>query len=89
MVYGSFWFFVIIVTATYSGNLTASLAVKSFKLPFSTLDELASNGDYFFQVRVGAFREQIFRVSGLGGRRRWYVRVLHGVMSDPREDERL
>jgi hypothetical protein len=55
--------FVIIITATYSGNLTASLAVKSFKMPFNTLDELAANDDYIFQVRIGAFREQIFRVS--------------------------
>jgi hypothetical protein len=39
------------------------LAVKSLKLPFNNLDELASNDDYFFQVRIGTFREQIFKVS--------------------------
>ena len=64
-IYASFWIFVIIITATYSGNLTASLSVKSFRMPFNTLDELAANDDYVFQVRIGAFREQIFRVSSL------------------------
>ena len=62
VVYVSFYVLVVLLVALYAGNLTATLAVSDVRMPFDTLDELAKSNNYIFQVRVGAFREQIFRV---------------------------
>ena len=42
---------VIILVATYSGNLMATLAVEKRSLPFHTLSQMADNSEY--QVLLG------------------------------------
>jgi gamma-glutamyltranspeptidase len=54
---------VIILTAVYTGNLTASLAVNIVKAPFSTLKELAADTSYVLGVPGGSMQQQILQVT--------------------------
>ena len=59
----TFWMTVIILTAVYNGNLTASLAVNIVKAPFSTLKELAADTSYVLGVPDGSIQQQILQVT--------------------------
>jgi hypothetical protein len=60
-----YWLTVIITLATYVGNLTASLAVRKVKMPFTTLHELARMDQYILTIRAGSIRETLFEVSNI------------------------
>ena len=47
------WFYVIVIDATYSANLIAFLAVDIQRPPFETLSELADNNEYLVGVVGG------------------------------------
>ena len=46
VVQGTYWLVIIALVATYTGNLTASLAIHRHKWPFNTLDEFANAPDW-------------------------------------------
>ena len=52
-----------ILYATYSGNLMASLATEQIKLPFSTLEGLANQDEYTLIVYKGTVHELLFKVN--------------------------
>ena len=60
---GSFWFFAIVIAATYTGNLIAFLAVSTVKLPFETLEELAKQSSISWGTATGVALVMLFRVS--------------------------
>ena len=64
LVLASFWLTVLLLTAVYTGNLTASLAVSDVQMPFSTLDELAQDDQYILQIMDGTSQLDTFRVTG-------------------------
>ena len=47
------WFYVIVIDATYSANLIAFLAVDIQRPPFETLSELADQNEYLIGVVGG------------------------------------
>ena len=61
----SYWFMAIMMTAVYTGNLTAALAIPVTSLPFNTLDELVQNSEYTFQVIDGTVAYQLLIVRQL------------------------
>ena len=61
----SYWITIIILTAAYSGNLTASLAVKKTNMPFNSLRELADSKDYYLGVYDGDVIQGLLQVKKL------------------------
>ncbi|ELU16732.1 hypothetical protein CAPTEDRAFT_70795, partial [Capitella teleta] len=59
---GFLWFFSITLAAVYSGNLTAFLAVSKLSIPFSTLEDIASQNEYQIGFTGGGYSEMFFRV---------------------------
>ena len=59
---GFWWFFVIVVMATYTGNLIAVLAVPKSTLPVQTLAELAAQTQYKYGVMDGSALHTLFMV---------------------------
>ena len=59
---GFWWWFNIVIVATYSGNLIAFLAIVKYKAPFETLEEMAQKGGYKFGTIGGSSLESIFKV---------------------------
>ena len=57
-----YWLTVIILVATYCGNLAATLTVDKVKMPFTTLQGLADNQDYTLVIKAGTNRETLFKV---------------------------
>lgn len=53
---------VLVVWATYSGNLTAAMAVRRIEWPFRDLQGLADADDYVLLLAEGTLREDLFRV---------------------------
>ncbi|KAK2152669.1 hypothetical protein LSH36_322g05030 [Paralvinella palmiformis] len=47
---GFWWFFTLVITATYTGNLIAVLAVPKLTLPVNTLQDLANQNFYKYGV---------------------------------------
>ena len=47
------WFYVIVIDATYSANLTAFFTIEKEHAPFETLSELADNNEYLIGVVGG------------------------------------
>ncbi|KAK2170522.1 hypothetical protein LSH36_2g02018 [Paralvinella palmiformis] len=66
LVFFCFWLTVIITMATYTGNLTASLAVRKVNMPFTTLREIAKRDDYTLAIKPGSIREALFQSSRKG-----------------------
>ena len=58
----AFWVTYIALSAVYSGNLTATLAVRKVKLPFTTIEGLAQDQEYILVVLANSFQEQLYRV---------------------------
>lgn len=54
---------VIVMSATYSGNLTAAMAVRRIEWPFRDLQGLAEADDYVLLLAEGTLREDLFKVS--------------------------
>ena len=46
-----FWFFVIAVTATYTGNLVAFLTVTTLRMPFNTLNGQSHHHHHQLRLR--------------------------------------
>ncbi len=59
------WYFVVIVTSIYSGNLVAFLAAPKVDLPFHNLEELVDQTDYKFGYLRGTAQEHMLRESSL------------------------
>ena len=57
-----YWLTVIILVATYSGNLTAHLAVEKFQMPFTTLQELADDNKYSLLILKSTSTETLLKV---------------------------
>ena len=53
----------VVVWAVYSGNLTASLAVKRIQWPFHDLKGLSEADDYSFVVTEGTNKVQVLKVN--------------------------
>ncbi|ELU06509.1 hypothetical protein CAPTEDRAFT_107202, partial [Capitella teleta] len=51
---GFWWFFCLVVTAIYTGNLIAVLAVPKSSLPIETLEDLANQEFYKYGTIDGA-----------------------------------
>ncbi|KAK2149819.1 hypothetical protein LSH36_435g00013 [Paralvinella palmiformis] len=58
-----FWLTVIILVATYSGNLTAHLAVEKFQKPFTTLQGLADDNTYSLLILKSTSTETLLKNS--------------------------
>ena len=56
------WFFAIIMSATYTGNLIAALAVPGSSLQFNTLEDLANQNEYQVGVENGIALFNLFQV---------------------------
>ena len=63
MLVGTFWFFAIVVVATYTGNLIASLAVNTVNLPFESLAEMVQQSKIQWGPASGVAMIMLFRVS--------------------------
>jgi hypothetical protein len=58
-----YWLTLIILVATYGGNLTASLAVEKVTMPFTTLQGLVDHQEYTLVISAGTVNEGLFKVS--------------------------
>jgi hypothetical protein len=56
---GTLWFAVVVIYATYCGNLTASLASHTASWPFRDLDGLAESTEYDLIIQSGSIREDL------------------------------
>ena len=59
----SWYMAILVITATYTGNLVAFLAVVKEPPPFETLEELANQNQYKFGVLGNTILETVFKVS--------------------------
>ena len=62
---GCLWFLVVVLAATYSGNLVATLATRHVSLPFSTLNELVEDDTYQLSVTYGNVGHLVLEVDML------------------------
>jgi hypothetical protein len=60
---GFWWFFCLAVTAIYTGNLIAVLAVPKSSLPIETLEDLADQDFYKYGTIDGAALSSLMAVS--------------------------
>ena len=58
-IYGAYWLVILIILATYTGHLTASLAVDTPAWPFDNLQQFAEADDWPLYVNQ---KETIFEV---------------------------
>ena len=56
------WFFAIMMSAAYTGNLIASLAVPQVSVPFRSLQDLASQSEYTVGIEDGTALQSVFKV---------------------------
>ncbi|XP_067671109.1 probable glutamate receptor [Haliotis asinina] len=61
--YTFWWFFCIVITSVYTGNLTALLAVVREKVPFNNLQELATNTEFSVNIPRGSYIEYVVKNS--------------------------
>ena len=57
-----FWVLTITITATYSGNLIAFMAVKKLNVPLNSLKELAAHPEYQAGLPLGGSSHSLFKV---------------------------
>ena len=57
------WAMNLVIQATYSGNLIASLAVNKYILPVNNLKELVQQTSHRVGVLGGSGHEHVFKVS--------------------------
>ena len=62
----AWWLIVIIMYATYIGNLMASLAVSHISIPFTSLSGMAAQTTYSYGVEDGIIQHMLFKVGGNG-----------------------
>ena len=60
---GAFWFFAVVVVATYTGNLIAFLAVNKVRLPFDTLESMVKQTSVKYGPASGVALANLFRVA--------------------------
>ena len=58
---GAFWFFAVVVVATYTGNLIAFLAVNKVRLPFDTLESMVKQTSVKYGPASGVALVNLFR----------------------------
>ncbi|XP_071106473.1 glutamate receptor ionotropic, kainate 3-like [Haliotis cracherodii] len=61
--YTFWWFFCIVITSVYMGNLISILAVVREKVPFKNLEELATNTEFSLSVPRGSYIEDAVKHS--------------------------
>ena len=61
MMVGAFWFFSIVVVATYTGNLIAFLAVNKVRMPFDTLESMIKQTSVKYGPASGVALVMLFR----------------------------
>ena len=59
----SWWFSVVLFTATYMGNMMAFLTVVKTEPPFANLEELLAQDDYMFGLQGQTGYQVMFSVS--------------------------
>ena len=62
-----YWIFCIVMVATYTGNLTAFLAVETVTMPFNSLSEMIQQNDYTWGLVKTYAVEGMFRVTIANG----------------------
>lgn len=68
-----FWFVTIVIAATYTANLVATLASQKSDAPLKTLDDLTAADGMTVLVRPHTFYRTLLEVSPLGG---WHLCVI-------------
>ncbi|KAK2158934.1 hypothetical protein LSH36_161g02020 [Paralvinella palmiformis] len=61
-----YWFTIIVLVATYSGNLTSHLAVTKVKMPFTTLQGLTNDKRYTLLIEGNSSTELVLKNSKRG-----------------------
>ncbi|CAD5116451.1 DgyrCDS5337 [Dimorphilus gyrociliatus] len=74
---GTWWIFVLVIVATYTGNLIAFLTTNIPKLPFSTLEQMAQQKEYAYGLQDGIVQMMLFKTSS----NPTYKRVWEGISS--------
>ncbi|ELT92333.1 hypothetical protein CAPTEDRAFT_191211 [Capitella teleta] len=78
---------VIVMSATYSGNLTAAMAVRRIEWPFRDLQGLAEADDYVLLLAEGTLREDLFKESKDGVYKQlWEKYSSHTIRSSENDD---
>ncbi len=77
------WYFVVIVTSIYSGNLVAFLAAPKVILPFQNLEELVQQSHYTFGYLGGTAEEQMLRDSSLVVFKKIWNKIENFKKTDP------
>ncbi|XP_030751946.1 glutamate receptor ionotropic, kainate 2-like isoform X2 [Sitophilus oryzae] len=67
---GVWWFFVLIMVASYTANLAAFLTVETLVTPFKNIDELARQTDISYGVKKNGATENFFRDSNVSSHRK-------------------
>ncbi len=69
----------VVLLAVYTGNLTATLAVRHLQKPFNSLAEVAADRQYNLMVERGSVHEALFKVLNIGHGTRHTSSVIHRV----------
>ena len=65
MVAGIYILAIFLAIATFTGNLTATLAVKRIRIPFETIEEMTAQGEYELLVRGSSASSLFIKVGQL------------------------
>ena len=66
------WLFVVVILATYSGNLIAFLTVTKVTLPVSSLSDVAAQSNYKFGTVKSSALWNLFETSKTGAPKRFW-----------------
>ena len=64
-IFASYWIFVIVVVATFTGNLTAFLTISKADMPFDSLAEMAEQTEFRYGVQEGVVQHMLLKVGGI------------------------
>ncbi|KAH1017768.1 hypothetical protein HUJ05_008365 [Dendroctonus ponderosae] len=70
---GFWWFFVLIIVASYTANLAAFLTVETLVTPFKNIDELARQTEIKYGAKKLGATENFFRDSNISTHQRVYT----------------
>ncbi|KAK6182393.1 hypothetical protein SNE40_010096 [Patella caerulea] len=79
----SIWLFCVVIAATYSGNLTASLSVRREKKPFNSLEEMVELEGWRWGVHPATLTAALLKEAKRADMRKAWSKILEFNKSDP------